>query len=216
MQVAAGTTAHPVPPADGYGAIDGDGWAPWFSDTALGPPTRLGSRALALASLSVVAQQDMNNAAGAAKATQMAITTAGVQLVLLLDAAEQVGAAATSGAAASGVVGDDSDDEDELVSEMGMRIDGSDSEGGGESEADELDDDEYEIEEIVELVEKSKPMKWLVKWAGCSLDRNNKLSYVLRSAFTIGHGYEMLLKFERDRKAAGVEANGAPKRKQRA
>ena len=38
----------------------------------------------------------------------------------------------------------------------------------------------------------------------------------MRSAFTTEHGYEMLLTFERDRKAAGVEAKEAPKRKQRA
>ena len=62
---------------------------PWFcvdADPRGGASRGLSSTAVALAAYSIAAQRAENDAAGAAKAQQMAISTAGLQLALLLDA----------------------------------------------------------------------------------------------------------------------------------
>ena len=68
----------------------GSGWSmPWFcvdADPRGGALRGLSSTAVALAAFSIAAQRAENDAAGAEKAQQMAIPTAGLQLALLLDA----------------------------------------------------------------------------------------------------------------------------------
>ena len=62
---------------------------PWFcvdADPRGGALRGLSSTAVALAAFSIAAQRAENDAAGAEKAQQMAISTAGLQLALLLDA----------------------------------------------------------------------------------------------------------------------------------
>jgi len=57
-------------------------------------------------------------------------------------------------------------DRSDATADDGTLISGSEDADQDESEVapDELSDDEYEIEEIIELRENSKPMQWLVKW----------------------------------------------------
>ena len=101
------------------------------------------------------------------------------------------------GGGSSGVARSDATADD------GTLISGSEDADQDESEVapDELSDDEYEIEEIIELRENSKPMQWLVKWKGWPLDRDKAWSYVKRDAFVTDGSHKMLLEFERARKA---------------
>lgn len=92
----------------------------------------------------------------------------------------------------------------DATADDGALISGSDEEET-EAEPDELDEDEHEIEEIIELVENSRPMQWLVKWKGWAIDREAEWSYVKRNAFTTEGGHQMLLQFERTRKAQATE-----------
>ena len=85
----------PVMPPDDFGA-DIDDWTGWASWSDAGPDAGAAAHGqrgamLAFAALAAGAQRAEDDAAGAIKAQQMAITTAGVQLALLLDCAVQVG-----------------------------------------------------------------------------------------------------------------------------
>jgi hypothetical protein len=111
-------------------------------------------------------------------------------------ALREIDATGSSGAAGSSGVAKGSDAE-------------SDALGIGESDPDtedevpdELDEDEYEIEAIIEYVPNSKPFKWLVKWAGWDLDREASWSYVHRKDMVTETANKMLLEFERARRLA--------------
>ena len=85
---------------------------------------------------------------------------------------------------------------------------------------DELSEDEYEIESVEEMRRPggSKPMEFLVKWAGHPLDRNEPSSWLKRSQFTTTGGWDLLLAFERRRKqeeAAEAEAKKMAAKKTR-
>lgn len=72
---------------------------------------------------------------------------------------------------------------------------------------DELSEDEYEIEDIIEMRRPSgKAMQWLVKWRGWPLNPDDPSSWLLRRDFSTERGYEMLLQFERNRKRKRDEA----------
>jgi len=78
---------------EGFIPDDGAGWTQWFSgENAVadtwGMPAQ--HRLLSMATLATGARQANEAAAGAAKAQQMAISTASLQLALLLDAAVQI------------------------------------------------------------------------------------------------------------------------------
>lgn len=94
----------------------------------------------------------------------------------------------------------------------------SSDEDDGDAEPDELSDNEYEIESILEMRRLAgKPMEWLVKWKGYEVDRDASSSWLLRRDFSTQTAYDSLLAFERKRKrddadaaAARADAEAAP------
>jgi hypothetical protein len=104
-----------------------------------------------------------------------------------------------------------SNDDTDVDEDADLGTSDSSDEEDGEA-AEELGEDEYIIEEIIELHPTRKPMHWLVKWAGYPLDRELASSWVKRTAFSTEGSHQMLLEFERQRKQ-GIEVEAAAKRK---
>lgn len=89
-----------------------------------------------------------------------------------------------------------SSDEDE----HGRFSSSSEGEHAGEP-PDEMSDDEYEIEAVLDMRRRpGKPMEWLVKWKGYEVDREAASSWLCRADFTTQSSHEDLLAFERKRK----------------
>lgn len=104
--------------------------------------------------------------------------------------------------------GGDSNDQRASDSDVSERAGANDDSA---NEPDELSDDEYEIEEILEMHRPSgKTMQWLVKWQGYPLNRDDPTSWLRRRDFSTERAYDMLLEFERARKKAHL-----PSRKRR-
>lgn len=82
----------------------------------------------------------------------------------------------------------------------------SNDDGNDGDEPDELSDNEYELEAVVEMHRASgKAMQWLVKWKGYPLNRDDPQSWLRRADFSTERGYEMLLEFERARKKTATQ-----------
>lgn len=112
-----------------------------------------------------------------------------------------------SGAAPNtNVASDEQEDDDrEDTDSDDKRPSDSDLSAGSDNDdvaaPDELSEDEFEIEEIIEMQRPSgKAMQWLVKWQGYPLNRDDPSSWLRRSDFSTERGYDMLLEFERARK----------------
>lgn len=93
------------------------------------------------------------------------------------------------------------------------RVSSSDDGSDAGEDPDELSDNEYEIECIIEMRRlPGKPMESLVKWKGYDVDRDAASSWLLRRDFSTQSAYDSLLAFERRRKRdaphAGEETGG--------